>query len=426
MTKLSMFLMLTLLIGLGSWWLFFKPDEKQSLANYDVYQYVQECKKELGITQPLPVLSCLDGKQVPIYVDKQEIEESNWELLSKNKKCDNPHWLGGDHGCWTYSHLQVINLENDNVLVLNCRQKGNQLDKDWFRKTKTNLGMNQEQRKKRYEKAATAEKKEFYYLYNTFNDLGLILRNTKTGKSCYLTQYGEAVGGFLPPLDAPLPPKEEFLNKFNPQQSRPPENFPLELWYRDVNQAFKSPQFTAAAGCVACHNAHGFKYSPYIGSKQGLPDIYAMAKLPFLPVGKPFKDFFYDHKMLQVTTEPIDGGKQLCTSCHNMTTSGTCGYIIESATNHPNVTLNSWMTTSSQRSWMPPYPVDSALYKKHVAAMKCCCENPHAQGCKTRQFGPTQAELPEGFNQGKGWVNGQEAGLCKDTIEGFQWNADKF
>jgi cytochrome c553 len=286
--------------------------------------------------------------------------------------------------------------------------------------------MNQEQRKRRYERAATAEKKEFYYLYNTFNDLGIILRNTKTGKSCYLTQYGEAVAGFLPPLDAPLPTKEEFLNKFNPQQAKPPKNFPEELWYRDANKAFKSPQFTADAGCIACHNAHGFKYSPYINSKQGLPDVRAMAKLPFLAIGKPFKDFFYDHNILQVTTEPIDGEKQLCTQCHNMTTSGTCGYIIESATNHPNATLSAWMTTSTRNSWMPPTQVDLALYKKHVAAMKCCCENPQAQGCKTRKFGPTLADLPEGFSQGKGWVNGQEPGLCKGTMEGFQWNANKF
>jgi cytochrome c553 len=227
-------------------------------------------------------------------------------------------------------------------------------------------------------------------------------------------------------LDAPLPPKAQFLDKFNSQQSKPPQDFPEELWYRDANQAFKSPKFTAAAGCVACHNAHGFKYSPYINSKQGLPNIRAMAQLPFLPVGKPFKDFFYEHNMLQVTTEPIDGVKQLCTQCHNMTTSGTCGYIIESATNHPNATLSAWMTSSSRHSWMPPEPVDLALYKKHVAAMKCCCENPHSQGCKTRKFGPTAAELPEGFMQGKGWVNGEEPGLCKGTMEGFQWNADKF
>lgn len=417
-------LALTLLIATLALFLFIRRDSQQPAPQYDVYQYVEECKAELGITRPLPVLSCLDGKQVPIYVDQQEIQQDNWQLLSENKKCDNPHWLGGAHGCWTYSHLQVLNLDDQNIMVVNCRQKGNQMEKHWFRKTQANLGMNQEQRKNQYEKADTAEKKEFYYLYNTFNDIGIILRNTKSGKTCYLTQYGDAVIGFLPPLDTPLPAKEEFLSQYNSQQARPPKNIPQDLWYRDANKAFKSPAFTAAAGCVACHNAHGFKYSPYINSKQNLPDIGSMANLPFFPVGKPFKDFFYNHDILQVTTDPIRGVNQLCTRCHNVTTSGTCGYIMDSATNHPNLALSSWLTTGSRNSWMPPIQVDSALLKKHLATMKCCCDNPHAQGCKTRKFGPTQADLPDGFSEGKGWISGQEPGLCKGTMESFQWKAD--
>ncbi|MDO8843346.1 MAG: hypothetical protein Q7U98_00360 [Methylicorpusculum sp.] len=412
------------LIGLFSLFLFYKPDTGETTSGYDVYQYVKECKAELNITRDLPVLSCLDGKQVPVYVNKQEIKADNWGLLSNSKKCDNPHWLGGDQGCWTYSHFQVLNLDDQNIMILNCRQKGNQLEKNWFRQTKTNLGMNQAQRKQHFENAQPAEKKELYYLYNTFNDIGIILRNTVTGKSCYVTQYGDAVLGFLPPLDAPLPSKDQFLNQFNPEQARPPKDFPLELWYRDANKAFKNPEFTASAGCVGCHNAHGVKYSPYLNSKHGLPDIREMAKLPFLAVGEPFKNYFYSHDILQVTTEPIDGVNQLCTQCHNMTTSGTCGYLIDSATNHPNMVLSAWMTTSSRNSWMPPMPVDSALFKKHVAAMKCCCENPHAQGCKTRKFGPTLADLPEGFSEGKGWIKGQETGLCKSTIESFQWKAN--
>ena len=412
------------LIGLFSLLVFFKADTDEVASGYDVYQYVKECKAELGITRDLPILSCLDGKQVPVYVNKQEIKADNWGLLSNSKKCDNPHWLGGDQGCWTYSHLQVLNLDDKNIMILNCRQKGNQLEKNWFRQTKTNLGMNQAQRKAHFENAPSAEKKELYYLYNTFNDIGIILRNTVTGKSCYVTQYGDAVLGFLPPLDAPLPSKDQFLNSFNSEQAKPPKDFPQELWYRDANKAFKSPEFTASAGCVGCHNPHGVKYSPYINSKNGLPDIRVMAKLPFLAVGEPFKNYFYSHNILQVTTEPIDGVNQLCTQCHNMTTSGTCGYLIDSATNHPNTALSVWMTTSSRNSWMPPMPVDSALFKKHVAAMKCCCENPHAQGCKTRKFGPTLADLPEGFSEEKGWIKGQETGLCKSTMESFQWKAD--
>jgi len=415
------------LAGIFALFLFFKLEagDTASATGYDVYRYVQECKAELGIERDLPLISCLDGEQVPIYVDRQEIKKNNWGLLSSSKLCDNPHWLGGDQGCWTYSHLQVLHLDQQNIMVVNCRQKGKQSEKNWFRDTKTNLGMNQAQRKEQYENAPAAEKRELYYLYNTFNDIGVILRNTGSGKTCFLTQYGDAVAGFLPPLDAPLPPKQEFLNRFNPAQARPPEDFPQQLWYRDANRAFKSPEFTANAGCVACHNAHGVKYSPYINSKHGLPEIRAMAKLPFLAVGEPFRDFFYSHDILQVTTKAIDGADQLCTRCHKMTTSGTCGYIIDSATNHPGTDLSAWLTTSSRNSWMPPIDVDTALFKKHVAAMKCCCENPHAQGCKVRKFGPTLADLPAGFDEGKGWSEGREAGLCQGIMEGFQWNADR-
>lgn len=406
--------------------LFFKPETEESASDYDVYQYVKQCKAELGITGDLPLISCLDGEQVPIYVDKQEIQQDNWGLLSTAKKCDNPHWLGGDQGCWTYSHLQVLNLDQENIMVVNCRQKGNQLEKNWFRQTKANLGMNQAQRKQQYENATATEKKEFYYLYNTFNDIGIILRNITSGKTCFFTQYGDAVAGFLPPLDKPLPDKDAFLKGFNPEQARPPQDFPQALWYRDANKAFKSPEFTAEAGCVSCHNAHGVKYSPYINSKHGLPTIRSMTKLPFLAVGKPFQDYFYSHDILQVTTDPIDGVNQLCTQCHNMTTSGTCGYIINSATNHPDTSLSVWLTTSARNTWMPPVPVDLALYKKHVATMKCCCQNPQAKGCKTRKFGPTLADLPEGFSEGEGWSSGQESDLCQGTMQGFQWNADKF
>lgn len=152
-----------------------------------------------------------------------------------------------------------------------------------IKNSSTNLGMDQRQRKAQYEKAYGSKKVELYYMYNTFNDLGVILRNTRTGKACYLTQYGETISGFLPPLDEPLPAKSDFLKDFNPDQARPPWRFPEDLWYRDANKAFKSPSVTAA-GCINCHNAHGFKYSPYINSRHGLPDIYSQAPLPMLLV----------------------------------------------------------------------------------------------------------------------------------------------
>ncbi len=404
----------------------FKPTEDDTRSDYDVYQYVKECKAELGISRKLPQLSCLDGQEIPIFVNKQEIQSDNWNILSDDKKCDNPHWLGGDMGCWTYSHLQVLKLDAENIMVLNCRQKGNTYNKDWFRKTTANLGMNQQQRKEQYESAVGKQKTDRYYLYNTFNDIGLILRNIRTGKSCYLTQYGTAVTGFLPPLDRALPRKDDFLASINPNQSRPPKDFPQNLWYRDANQAFRAPAFTAEAGCIDCHNAHGFKYSPYLNANHGLPNIISMKHLPMLLVGKPFKNHFRKANFLQITTAPIDGKEQLCTQCHKMTTSGTCGMNLEFATGHPDADLHKWLTVGSDFSWMPPIDEDLTVIKKHLAAIKCCCNNPNAKGCRMRKFGPTQADLPAGFNQGKGWVNGQQDELCQGILESIQWNANAY
>lgn len=141
--------------------------------------------------------------------------------------------------------------------------------------------------------------------------MGLTLRNTNTGKSCYLTQYGDAVSGFLPPLDRALPRKDNFSDEFSPDQAKPPKDFPLSRWYRDENKAFKSPAFTAQAGCIDCHNRHDFKYSPYINSKHGIPSIYEKTKLTMLLVGKPAQNHFRKADILQVTTVPIDGKQQL-------------------------------------------------------------------------------------------------------------------
>ncbi len=404
-------LFLSIMIAVFSFVTFQDKVPRESL-DYDIYQYVRECKAELGIDRSLPRVSCLDGKQVPIFVNQQEIQEKNWPRLSRAKKCDNPHWLGGDMGCWTYSHLQVVNLDDENVMVVNCRQKGGQDKKNWYRDSRSNLGMNQEQRKSQFEKTDGPKKTELYYLYNTFNDLGIIFRNIKTGKSCYLTQYGDSFSGFLPPLDRPLPEKSEFFKGFKPEQARPPKDFPEKLWYRDANQAFKSPQKTAAAGCINCHNAHGFKYSPYINSTHGLPSIYGMVELPMLLVGEPFKNHFRNSKILQLTTELIDGEEQLCTRCHKMTTSGTCGYLFDFAIGHPSMKLHQWLTTGTKVTWMPPVKVDVKSVNRHITAMGCCCKNPQAKGCKTRQIGPTLEDLPEGFFEGKGWVSSQGDQEC--------------
>lgn len=181
-------------------------------------------------------------------------------------------------------------------------------------------------------------KKELYYLDNTFNDIGIILRNIQSGKSCYISPYSEPVAGFLPPLDEPLPKKQVFLDRISPEQARPSDDFPQELCYRDANATFKPPE------CIARHNAQGVRHGLYGNSSHGLPDNHAMSPLPFLPVSRLFIEFFEQADSLQVTTSPINGKPQLRVHSLNMTRFATCGYNFDFTTDHPDRALDSWLT----------------------------------------------------------------------------------
>src|SRR5258708_2341018 len=48
----------------------------------DVVAYAELCKRELGITGPLPAMSCLAGTEVPITIDGQSINAQNYASLA--------------------------------------------------------------------------------------------------------------------------------------------------------------------------------------------------------------------------------------------------------------------------------------------------------------------------------------------------------
>src|SRR5687767_2179628 len=90
-------------------------------ADEDVVAYAELCKRELGITQPLPAMSCLAGTEIPITVDGRPLDATNYSHLSETG-CDAPQWLG--QSCHNYDHIQKIDVGNPDVeAVLNCRQK---------------------------------------------------------------------------------------------------------------------------------------------------------------------------------------------------------------------------------------------------------------------------------------------------------------
>jgi len=367
----------------------------------DVVAYAELCKRELEITQPLPAMSCLAGTEVPITIDGKKIDESNYASLATGG-CDKPQWL--ESACYNYDHIQRIDVGNPDVeAVLNCRQKywTNPLDKT-----------------ARAEVFARSGSVEDYKLLTEFNDLGFILRNKKNGKSCFFTIFGpHFYGAYLPPPDQKaVPPEAEVLAKID--VAKPPAEYPKEQWYRDARATYFSPSRTAGGGCVGCHDLGPWKHSPFIDQVDIVPSNRRGA---YFPVGKVFQASF---SSLDVTTDPIEGDAQRCTSCHRMAAGGrTCDKFIDwSVGGYPgemSATGRSW----PHAAWMPEGHQDDAGAwdrdnGKHVKRLKCCCENPTAKGCRSRAFGPTKEALGPGLAEGvlPPWVRGGgDAGVsCLD------------
>lgn len=353
-------------------------------ADEDVVAYAELCKRELGITQPLPAMSCLAGTEVPITIDGQPVTQANYASLS-DKGCDNPQWL--TQSCHNYDFVQRIDVGNPDVeAILNCRQK-------YFTNAQDKTA-----RASAVADAPADEKVDKYKLLAEFNDLGFILRNKKTGKSCFFTIFGNSYNGaWLPGPDATtLPPKATVAAAL---QTAPPEGYPEASWYRDARATYFTPRATSGGGCVRCHDLGAFKHSPFIDQVDIVPTTRSKTT-PYLLVGNVFQQAFRDNQMTDVTTEPVDGASQKCTQCHRLAAGGaSCSTFVDWATGHDP----SPHTDSSKRypaaAWMPLDHEESsaesydAAFGKHIARMKCCCAKPNARGCKTRTYGPTSADV---------------------------------
>jgi hypothetical protein len=351
----------------------------------DVVAYAELCKSELGISGPLPAMSCLQGKEIPITVDGKPLDDEVYARLAAGGGCDRVQWL--PEACYNYDLIQKIDLGSDVEAILNCRQKY------W-----TNP-RGPAARALDYQTAAPQEQVEKFKLYAEFNDLGYILRNRTTGKSCYFTIFGQQFyGGWLaPPDQAKLPPQPDVLAQI--ADPKPPPEYPTNSWYRDARATYFTAKDTAGGGCVGCHDLGAFKHSPFVDQTGLVPHN---PNIPFLPVGQPFQEAFRSRKLVDVTTDPVGGQPQKCTTCHRLVSGGAnCDHIIDWATGHNSPSLSSWGTSFPQAAWMPlGHQLTSAdeynrTWGPHVARIKCCCEKPYARGCLSRPFGPTVEELGE-------------------------------
>ncbi len=399
----------------------------------DVVAYAALCKEELGIEEPLPDMSCLAGVEVPITINGQEVNEGDFLALAAGRGgCDRAQWLDGK--CWTYDFVQRVEIEEDVEAVLNCRQK-----------LFTSV-LSPEERIREYnqavEKSASQEERlRLWRLIFEFDDLGLILRNRRSGKTCFFTFFGKLdfenpersysfYGGWIPAPDRETVASRDEIYRRLPEP-KPPEGYPETMWNRGPRGApgrrtnmFFTPKATAAGQCVSCH-AHGaFKHSPFIDQVfvDGVRVVPANDRdLPYLPVGLPFQDTFRQARILEIDTEPLSGEVQACTACHRLTTGGegavkrmdwaTGNEIPQPSYDARRFPLQAWMPLEHGIESSEEYHRDLGPM---IEAIRCCEKTPNAVGCRFRSIGPTEAEVKldsRGFLTPDSWMSGSDASL---------------
>jgi len=399
----------------------------------DVVAYAELCKRELGIEGPLPDMSCLAGVEVPITINGQEVTERDFRALASGRGgCDRAQWLDGK--CWTYDFVQRVEIGDDVEAVLNCRQK------------RFTSILSPEERIGEYAKAVernapSDERLRLWRLIFEFDDLGLILRNRRTGKACFFTFFGKLdfekpdhsysfYGGWIPaPDQETLAARDEIFRRL--PEPKPPGGYPERMWNRGPRGAvsgrpnmFFTPKATAAGECVSCH-AHGaFKHSPFID--QAFVDGVRVVPpndrdVPYLPVGQPFQDSFRKAEVMEIDTEPVAGEVQTCTGCHRLTTGGDGAtkrlyWATGEEIPHPSYVARRFPF----QAWMPPEHGIESQGDYHrdlgpmVEAIRCCEKTPNAIGCRFRPIGPMEGDVKldaRGFLTADSWVRGTDASV---------------
>jgi hypothetical protein len=414
------------------------PEVLQGLApaarlEEDVVAYAELCKQELGIAAPLPDMSCNAGVEVPITINGQTVSERAFRALARGGEgCDRAQWLDGE--CWTYDLVQRVDVGDDVEAVLNCRQK------------RFTSMRSKEERIREYSEAVernapAAERLRLWRLIFEFDDLGLILRNRRSGKACYFTFFGKLdfekpgrsysfYGGWIPAPDkAVVASRDEIFQRL--PEPKPPEGYPESMWHRGprgtpgprTNMYF-TPKATAQGQCVSCHDHGAFKHSPFIDQVvvDGVRVVPSNERdRPFLPVGRPFQESFKKAKIVEFDTEPVGGERQVCTRCHRLTTGGKGAVERLYWATGEDVPRPSHATRRLPAlAWMPlGHGIESRdayhrAFGPMIAAIRCCVKTPNAVGCRTRSIGPTEADVKlddRGRLTADAWVRGADVSV---------------
>jgi hypothetical protein len=404
--------------------------DREARLEEDVVAYAELCKQELGIEGPLPDMNCLDGVEVPITVNGAPLDENAFRALAAGHGgCDRAQWLNGE--CWTYDIIQRVEIGEDVEAVLNCRQK------------LFTSNLSSEERRREYERAVARaaspeERVRLFRLLFEFDDLGLILRNRRSGKTCFFTFFGKLdferprnsysfYGGWIPAPDRKDDLSRDEVHRLLPEP-KPPAEYPESMWNRGPRGAlggkpnmFFTPRATSEGECVLCHNHGAFKHSPFIDQAYQNGDRVVPSNerdLPYLPVGRSFQESFRKARIAEIDTEPVAGERQACTACHRLTTGGKDADERRDWAVGEDVPKPSYLAGRLPlRAWMPFEHafLSNEEYRRNlegmIEAVRCCEKTPNAMGCRTRSIGPTEADVnrdESGLLTTDSWVSGSD------------------
>ncbi len=354
--------------------------------------YALQCKKELELPEaPLQPWNCMAGKEVPITIGGESLNDTNFPLLVQGKvSCDRPSWLIPEEACINYSFVQERTLTPDTKAALICRTR------------RFVSPRNQAERLKDFLDTKTITSLLNYYQIET---VGLIWANMKTGKTCFF-DYRSTYGGYIPSPDDPRKPSFEDLPEPKLKKDANGLEFSENYWANPTTSQWKSPQFvTATDQCIRCHDTGPFLTSPW------LQQVYTPPRLsketPYLVVSDLFGDRQELLPLLAVSTTPLpaaDGKEspQFCTSCHYIGKNISCSHFVPYSVGlkSPVKDLNHPATPAPLPPiWMPPNLADSLKsrgvwdqqYGAHLKRLLCCCNNPSAINCTAVDL----AKLPQ-------------------------------
>lgn len=303
----------------------------QAYASETLKEYGLQCREKIGY---IPDFNCQDpglSEVVPITVNGQTPETYEWGM-----SCDRPSLLPyGDETfgqCTPYSRVLDLSRKSSPDLQANDIQISAFCRRKFYRDEESSV----------------------------FDEVDIILHDTKTGSTCWFHADGEGAEGLPGKVPSPTGNKE---GVFAP----------------NVSTFWKSPEYTASLNCGGCHDSDPFMYSPYIGQ--------VWHRVPVNPFGWYANDIgtaFQDWEK----PSALSTTNNTCVGCHRIGNQYTCETgIYESAGQIPPVGGSDAALSYPLSHWMPADNFHSqseweSVYAESVAKLGECCKDPYLAQCK--------------------------------------------